>query len=136
MTDTRDTMLSKAMLENALFSGASGLILIIGAALGLDDWLGINAWLLVGLGVGLVIYAIDLSFFARSPRWLIPGGRMAVAADVAWVIAAVALIAFTAALSDAGEVALAAVSLIVAGFAVAQWIGLRRIAVSHEQPSV
>lgn len=136
MTDTRKTMLSRTMTENALFSGASGLILIIGAMLGLADWVGVNAWLLAALGVGLVVYAADLLFFARSPRWLISGGRMAVAADIAWVIVAAALIAFTAVLTQQGELALAGVSLVVAGFAAAQWIGLRRLTVSHEQPSV
>ena len=130
------TLLSRAMSENALFSGIAGLVLIVGTAFGLDDWLGLNAWLLAALGVGLVVYAADLLWLARSPRWLVRGGMMAVVADVTWVLAAAALIAFTAVLSEQGEIALAIVSLVVAGFAAAQWVGLRRLTASQEQASV
>ena len=74
-----------------------------------------------------MVYAADLLWFARSPRLLVTGGRLAVIADVVWVIAAAALIAFTAVLTRQGEIALALVSLVVAGFAVAQFVGLRRL---------
>ena len=124
--DIRDSFLSKAMVDNALFSGAAGLVLIVGSAW-LDGWLGVNTWLLVALGVGLVVYAVDLVWWSRSQRWLVAGGRMAVLADIAWVLAAAALIAFTAVLTTRGELALAAVSLIVGGFGAAQWTGLRKL---------
>ena len=124
------------MSENGLFSGTAGLVLIVGAALGLGDWLGINRWLLAALGAGLVAYAADLIWLARSPRWIVAGGRAAVAADIAWVVAAAAVIAFTAVLTRQGEVALAVVSLIVAGFAAAQWLGLRRLGATQAQPMV
>ncbi len=124
--DIRNSLLSRAMLDNALFSGLTGLVLIVGAA-GLDSWLGISAWLLVGLGIGLLVYAADLVWWSRSERWLVTGGRMAVLADTGWAVAAAALIAFTAVLTTQGELALAAVSLIVAAFGAAQWQGLRRL---------
>jgi hypothetical protein len=124
--DIRNSLLSRALVENALFSGATGLGLVIGARW-LDGWLGLNAWLLAAVGVGLLVYAADLAWLSRSEPWLIPGGRLAVVADIGWIIAAVALIAFTAVLTTPGELALALVSLVVAGFATAQWIGLRRL---------
>jgi hypothetical protein len=117
-------LLSKAMIDNALFSGVTGLVLVIGARW-LDGWLGLDAWLLVG--VGLLVYAADLAWLSRSERWLIPGGRLAVIADIGWVIAAAALIVFTAVLTNQGELALGLVSAVVAGFATTQWIGLRRL---------
>jgi hypothetical protein len=124
--DIRNSLLSRAMVDNALFSGGTGLVLVIGARW-LDGWLGLNAWLLASVGVGLLVYAADLAWLSRSDRWLIPGGRLAVVADIGWVIAAAALIAFTAVLTTRGELALALVSVVVAGFAAAQWIGLRRL---------
>lgn len=124
--DIRNSLLSKAMVDNAFFSGATGLVLLIGARW-LDGWLGLSAWLLAALGVGLLLYAADLAWLSRSDRWLIPGGRLAVVADIGWVVAAAALIAFTAVLTKQGELALALVSVMVAGFAAAQWIGLRRL---------
>ena len=94
------------------------------------------SWLLAGLGVGLVVYAADLLWLARSSRMIVAGGRAAVLADVAWVIAAAALIAFSAVLTRQGELALAIVSIVVAGFAAAQWIGLRRLSDAEDHTAV
>ena len=124
---TRNTLLAKALTENAAFSAIAGAVMIAGAVLGLDAWLGVDAWLLFVLGVGLVIYAVDLLWVARSPKWLVPGGRAAVIADITWVVVAAALIGFTAVLTRQGEVALAIVSVVVAGFAAAQLVGLRKL---------
>ncbi len=119
-------MLATVMLENAAFSAVSGAVLVAGAT-GLDSWLGVHAGVLVAVGAGLMVYAVQLFVWYRSPRGLRRGGRMAVAADVAWVLGAVALIAFTDTLTAAGELALAAVSVVVAGFAAAQSAGLSRL---------
>ena len=108
-------------------SGVSGLVLVIGAA-GLDSWLGANAWVLAGVGAGLLVYAVGLVSWARSPKWLRRGGLLAVAGDTAWVIAAVVLIAFTDVLTAAGEIALAAVTTMVLGFVMAQTVGLAKLA--------
>lgn len=114
-----------AMTENAVFSAASGVVLAAGAA-ALDTWFGVPAWLLVLVGLGLVGYAADLVWFTRSPHRLALGGRVAVAADAAWVFgAAVLLLGFPETLTTQGNVALAVVTVVVAAFAVAQWRGLR-----------
>ena len=134
--DARSSLLGRAMTDNGLFSGTAGIVLIIGAAFGLGGWIGINAWLLAGLGVGLVVYAADLLWLARSSRMIVAGGRAAVLAAVAWVIAAAALIAFSAVLTRQGELALAIVSIVVAGFAAAQWIGLRRLSDAEDHTAV
>ena len=124
---TKPSLLSKAMTENAIFSGLAGFVLIVGAS-GLDGWLGVDAWLLAAIGLGLVVYAADLMWWSRSPRWLVTGGRMAVVADLGWVVAAAALIAFTAVLTTQGEAALALVSVVIAALATVQWMGLRKLA--------
>ena len=123
----KPSLLSKAMKKNAIFSGLAGLVLIVGAP-GLDGWLGVDARLLAAIGLGLVVYAADLMWWSRSPRWLVTGGRMAVVADLGWVVAAAALIAFTAVLTTQGEAALALVSVVIAALAALQWMGLRRLA--------
>ena len=125
----KPSLLSKAMKENAIFSGLAGLVLIVGAS-GLDGWLGVDAWLLAAIGLGLVVYAADLMWWSRSPRWLVTGGRMAVVADLGWVVAAAGLIAFTAVLTTRGEATLALVSVVIAALAAAQWLGLRKLAAS------
>jgi hypothetical protein len=126
MTNNNTTLLSKAMQENALFSATAGIVLIAGAPW-LDTWLGVNGWLLVAAGVALIVFAADLVWWSRSARLLNSGGRMAVISDIAWVVGAASLIAFTAVLTRQGEIALALVSTVVAGFAAAQWIGLKRL---------
>ena len=120
------TFLSKVLMGNAAMSAVTGLVLVAGAA-GLDIWMGVNRWLLVGVGAGLVAYGITLVIWARSPKWLRSGGRSAVAGDVTWVILAIALIAFTDELTVAGEVALASVTAVVAYFSAAQTVGLIKL---------
>ena len=121
-----NTALGLALRNNALLSGVTGLTLLVGAA-GLDTWLGANPWVLAGIGAGLIFYAIDLVIWARSPKWLRRGGRLAIAADGLWVIGAVALIAFTDSLTFAGEAALGVVTVAVAALMVLQTFGLRRL---------
>lgn len=121
-----NTLLGKAMIDNAIVSGLTGLGLTASAT-SIDDWLGVNAWAIAVVGLGLIGFALDLAFRARSPRWLVKGGKLAVAGDSLWVVGSFALIGFSDVLSPSGEVALAGVSLVVAGFAIAQYIGLRRL---------
>ncbi|MCH7585605.1 MAG: hypothetical protein IH941_10705 [Acidobacteria bacterium] len=120
------TLLGRAMIENALFSGLSGITLALGAP-GFDSWLGVNAWVLVAIAIGLMIFALDLFTWARSSRWLRRGAMIAVTGDVLWVIGAVALIVFTDVLTSAGEIALLVVTAVVAVFAVMQTVGLVRV---------
>jgi uncharacterized membrane protein len=120
------TLLGRVLLDNAVISGLTGLILMVGAGR-LDGWLGANAWILAGIGVGLVFYALDLVAWARSPKWLRRGGLLAVTGDTLWVIGSVALITFTSVLTPAGEVALGVVTAVVAVFVVLQAIGLTKL---------
>jgi hypothetical protein len=120
------TLLGKAMIDNAIVSGLTGLGLAASAT-AIDDWLGLNAWVIAVVGLGLIGFAVDLVVWARSPRWLIKGGRLAVAGDSVWVVGSLALIGFSDVLSPSGEAALAGVSLVVAGFAIAQSVGLQRL---------
>lgn len=119
------TLLERAMLGNAAVSGASGMVLIAGAAL-LDTWLGVDARALALLGASLVAYAVDLLLFTRSERGIRVGGRIAVGADAAWVVGAAGLIVFTDLLTAEGEAVLAVVTVVVAALGLVQAVGLSR----------
>ena len=120
------TLLGRMLMQNAMVSNLTGLVLVVGAA-GLDSWLGVNRWVLAGVGAGLVAFGLALVIWARSPKWLRRGGLSAVAGDAMWVIGAVALIAFTDEMTAAGEVALAGVTAVVAWLVVAQTVGLVKL---------
>ena len=120
------TLLGRVILDNALVTAPLGVILLVGAP-GLDSWLGVSAWVLAALGVGLVGYAFDLVLWARSAKWLRRGGKLAVAGDGLALAGAIGLIAFTNILTDEGEMALGVVASVVALFVVLQAIGVARL---------
>jgi hypothetical protein len=119
--------LATAMSWNVVFSAVSGLMLLVGGV-GLDGVLGVEAWLLSGLGGGLLLFAGAMLWLLAEPERLAVGGRAVVAADIAWIAGAVGLlVGFPSALSGPGKAALGAVTVVVADLAVAQVIGLRRV---------
>ncbi len=114
------------LYENVAFSIASGLVFALGASR-LDTWAGVNTWLLVALGVGLIGYADLLFLGARRDDTLVMTGRSAVIGDLGWIAGAIAIIAATDWLTRNGEIALAVISIPVAILAAGQYVGLRRI---------
>jgi hypothetical protein len=129
-TDTRteDTLLRTALGANAIFSGVSGIVLALGAAW-IGDLTGIPVPALVVVGVGLVGYALLLRRFATRTVLRPDEARTAIAGDVAWVIGSVGLLLLGRSLfTTTGLVILVVVvALVVADFAIAQTIELRRI---------
>ena len=119
-------LLVRALRANAAYSIVSGSTIAIGAA-ALDDWTGVPAWLLVAVGVGLIGFAVALLVGAGRPSLLVDVGRTAVLGDVAWLIGVAALVLATDWLTTGGEVTLVLISIPVAAFAAAQWLGLRRL---------
>lgn len=108
-----------------LFSGASGVSLLLGSAIG--PWFGLDPWLQAGVGASLVIFAVLLFVLLTVPRHLPSGARWVITADAAWIAGAVMLlIARPSALTTAGRTALAAATAVVALLALAQLAGLRR----------
>lgn len=124
-------LLRSALRANAAFSTLSGLGLLLAPA-AVGGVLGIDApWVLRGMGLGLVVFAIDLVWFSgagRTARTVRTIGRAAVAGDAAWVLGTIALAVIAPALlSTTGWMLAAGVSLAVTAFAVAQAIGLQRL---------
>lgn len=123
----RDEILVRALAANAAFSGLSGLILVV-AADPVSGWIGLEGggWL-QAIGIGLLLFAAGLVLLVRGRDR--PRGRVAAvtAADLGWVAGSVVLlVGFPDLLTPAGEWAVGAVAVAVAGLATAQILGLRR----------
>jgi len=117
-------LLTSTLTVNASLSGATGVALMVGAA-PLPDWLGIQTWISLVLGVGLVLFSFQVLRVARRPRR--SQVIQVIGADVLWVVgAATVIVVFPASMSTAGLWALGVVTAAVALFAVFQVVGLRR----------
>jgi len=125
--------LSLILKGNAVFSALSGALLLGGSG----TWqatLGLETWFLAVAGIALTSYGGLLRWLAGRPD-VAAGALFATIMDVVWVAGtAVVLIGFPTAMTGTGRVFLVAVSLVVAGFAEAQFLGLRRA--SGREPSV
>lgn len=118
-------MLTRTLLANAAFSGATGLAMVVAAG-PLSRWLGIPFWLAVAVGAALMPFAIAVAGVARNPR--AGAVKSVIFADAAWVVGAAAvIIGFPRSMSDSGLWALGLVTVAVADFALFQLIGLRRL---------
>jgi uncharacterized membrane protein len=116
-------VLTKTLVVNAGSSAVSGAALIVGAG-PLSAWLGVPTPVSVVVGVGLLLFAIDVARTSRNPR----RNRVArvIAADVAWVIAAaIVIFGFPGSMSAEGRSALGIITVAVATYALLQTIGLR-----------
>ena len=118
-------LMRTALAINALFSGATGTVAATRAD-HLSTRLGVEAWMLVGLGIGLIGFAVGVALIAGSgsPRRAIG----VVVADIAWVAVALPIaITGPGSITGTGRGALAIVTAIVAGLAASQWVGVRRV---------
>lgn len=116
-----DTWLRKLLRLNAAFSATTGIVGL--AAPGrVARTLGVDAtWVIRALGVGLVLYAVDLLVVATlRHRRLVPLGRAASAADAAWV-AGTGVVVATGAVSTGGALVLVLLAIPVGALAAMQW---------------
>lgn len=120
------SLLRTVLRENAAFSLVTGIGLVV-AAPWIDTWLGLKIWRLVVAGVGLIGYSIFVWTGSAIDSLLATTGRIAVAGDTGWVVAAMGVVAFTSWLTAQGEVALLIISVPVLLFAIGQAVGLRRL---------
>lgn len=122
------TLLRRALVANALFSGASGALLALGARpvapfLGLD-----NPLILTIIGALLLLYAADLLYVATRPTVNRTAAWLAVALDLLWVAGSAAiLLGGWLPLTTAGKWAVGIVAELVFLFALFQYLGIRRL---------
>ncbi len=125
---SRSLPLRRALLGNAAFSTASGL-LMVGMPGVVASWLGqVAPWLLQLVGIGLLVFAADLVHQATRAHLSPIRALGSSVADFGWVVATPVL-GWGAgdALSSSGIVLVTVVAVGVAGFGTAQLRGLRRL---------
>jgi hypothetical protein len=118
--------LRRAILADAIFSGASALLLTFGAG-ALASWLGLPDALLRETGLFLIAYAALVGWLGTRqsiPKALV---MIVIAGNAAWTIASIALL-FSGAVTPnlLGEAAIAIQAIAVGTFAELQYIGLRK----------
>lgn len=123
----KSSLLRKALLSNAAFSGLTGLLLTI-AAPWLCQRMGIpEPMILRVVGVSLLGFAAALLLNATRREINRKQAWAAVGLDFTWVIGSVVLVSLQL-LTASGNWAVAAVADFVLLFALAQALGLRRVA--------
>ena len=126
-TIEKKSFLQRAILGNAVFSGLSGLLMVL-AASPISQFLGLsNPLILTIVGIALLLYMPFLFWLANQtpvPSWMT---WVVIELDVLWVIGSLILI-FTSLvpLTTGGKWVIAITADIVAIFAILQYFGLRR----------
>ena len=120
--------LIRALKQNAAFSGGSGFFLLLLPEL-VARFLGLGApWFFQALGVGLLLFALDLIHQTRQVKPSPLRAMSSALADFAWVLGtAVVLLFWGKDIAIQGWVALVVIAIIVAQFGIRQWRGARAI---------
>lgn len=123
-----DRLLRTALRGNGIFSALSGGLLLV-ASRPLAEWLGVSsAAALLVLGIILLLYAVDLFWVTTGENLSLPFAWFAIIMDVIWVIGSIILLVIDPlGLTVAGKWAIGLVAEVVALFAIAQWLGVRRL---------
>lgn len=128
----RTQTLRQAFTGNGLFSLCAALAFLL-AADSLAAFVGLeNRVPLLAVGVGLIPFGAMLLWLARSPGLSVRTGRVVIAMDVQWILAtAVLLLGWPDLLNQSGRLIALAIAIAVAGFAVWQVIGTRKLALEY-----
>ncbi|MEV4939377.1 hypothetical protein [Streptomyces zaomyceticus] len=112
---------------DAVVTGANGIAYALASG-PLGELLGVDARLLLGLGVLLAVYAAGVAWLASRPQPPALGVKLVVDINALWaVLSIVALVAWLDP-TTAGLVWTPVQAATVAGFAVLQWAALRAVA--------
>jgi hypothetical protein len=124
------SFLRRAILGDAIFSGASALLLTLGAG-ALAPLTNLPEALLRETGLFLVAYAALVGWLGTRPSMPKPLVWIVIAGNAAWTVASIALL-FSAAVTPnlLGEAGLAMQAIAVGVFAELQYVGLRRSGVA------
>jgi hypothetical protein len=120
------TFLRRALVLDAVASGATAVLLIAAAGL-IDGWLGLPVALLRGAGLVLVPYVAFVVVVARRARIEPAAVWCIIACNVLWVVASLALLlSGELAPTGLGIAFVLAQAIVVAGLGELQYLGLRR----------
>ena len=120
-------MLKRVLRSNGLYSIITGLVAVVLAGR-LAETMGIDTWIVAGVGGAVVLFGIGLLLFFRGDAVDLKSAWAVVIADDLWVAGAIAVIALGL-MTTEGNLILASVSVPVAIFAVLQFVGIRRVQV-------
>ncbi len=111
--------LKKVLLTNAAFSTLSGLVLLVDAGMLSDLFGGAHPWIFRGIGIGLLLFAADLT--VTSLRGRISRGKALYFSlgDFGWVASSAVLLT-VAPLPAVAFAVVTGVALVVLGFGLAQ----------------
>lgn len=126
--DDDSVLLRRALLGNALFSGPSGMLLLLFAP-EIGAWIGVRSpGLLRLVGALLILFAVDLAHQSRREVMVRARAVVASLSDLAWVAASgVLVVRHPELLSGAGRALVIAVAAVVLLFAALQLAGLGRL---------
>lgn len=121
--------LKDGMMINAILTGATGLGLAVFSEFATQYLMpGAPNWLVVGLGIALLLFAVDVALIAQWKTRSRPLVGFVFAADLLWVICVPAiLMLMPSAFTLFGLIASLAVTAVVAVFALIEWEGLKRL---------
>ena len=120
------TLLHRALLADAIVSGAVGLVLLIGVS-PLGGELGLSPLLLRWVGVILLPWFALLGYLSTRQRIPMPAARAVIGANLLWVLASFLLLATSWVEPTAlGYAFIIGQALAVVLFAELQYLGLRR----------
>ena len=135
MNASTDRLLRRTLWGNAAFSVVSGAILAAFAgpfarmaAQGPVSLLGLDLAIVFELlGLGVIAFGALCAWIASRETLPVAWARVVFAGDVAWVAGSVLVLALPATWTMAGFVGIVVVALIVADFAILEYLGLRRV---------
>jgi hypothetical protein len=135
MTVSSDRLLRRTLWGNAIFSSLSGAVLTIfaGPFAGIaahepTTGLGLDLEIIFELlGLGVIAFGMLCAWIASRQTMPTGWARVIFAADLAWVLGSVLVLALPAAWTTAGVVGIVVVALIVADLAILEYLGLRRL---------
>lgn len=120
-------MLQRTLQANACFSLFCGLVLALFSS-NLAELLGtIPGWLLVALGIGLIAFAADVYWISRRLDKARSRALAIFWADVGWlVLTPIVLVSLSNYFSTLGIWLMIEIAVIVAIFALLEWVGIKR----------
>jgi hypothetical protein len=120
------SLLSRALLADAIFSGVSAVGLTLGAGM-LAPFLNLPEALLRESGLFLIAYTALVGWLGTRPSVPRALVLLVIVGNAAWTLASIALL-FSGAVTPnlSGEIAVAAQAIAVGALAELQYIGLRR----------
>jgi hypothetical protein len=129
MLTNHSSLLKTALRVDGAVSSLLGIICLLFSK-AVAGFLGIPAsWIILALGMGVIVYAIELFLAARAEPVNLGIAKFAVYGNLIWVLASAALIfANLVPFTTAGKWAVAILADVVLVFAIFQYLGLRRLA--------